>query len=174
MHEALLYNKLEDGKVRCSLCAHRRFIAEGKRGLCGVRENPGGVLFSLVYGKAIATHVDPIEEEAALQLSSRFPRLLGGDGGVQHELPPLPERRYLPVSPGKASTSRARHHKTIIGSPPGNAIHRVRKHIPQGERPLLLPTGPVNLLPARLFWQLAETCQADLSARGDAHPEELG
>ncbi len=63
MHEALLYNKLEDGKVRCSLCAHRCLIPEGKRGLCGVRENRGGVLFSLVYGKAIATHVDPIEKK---------------------------------------------------------------------------------------------------------------
>jgi pyruvate formate lyase activating enzyme len=61
--EALLYTKLADGKASCDLCAHRCLIQEGKRGLCGVRENRKGVLYSLVYGKAIATHVDPIEKK---------------------------------------------------------------------------------------------------------------
>ena len=63
MKEALLYTKLEDNQLRCDLCAHRCLIQEGKRGICGVRENRGGVLYSLVYGKAIATHVDPIEKK---------------------------------------------------------------------------------------------------------------
>ncbi|MEA1927441.1 MAG: AmmeMemoRadiSam system radical SAM enzyme, partial [Candidatus Auribacterota bacterium] len=63
MKEALLYSKLEDNTVLCTLCAHRCLITEGKRGLCGVRENRGGKLYSLVYGKAIATHVDPIEKK---------------------------------------------------------------------------------------------------------------
>ncbi|MFH1038593.1 MAG: AmmeMemoRadiSam system radical SAM enzyme [PVC group bacterium] len=63
MREALLYSQLEDNKVRCNLCAHRCLISEGKRGLCGVRENRKGALYSLVYGKAIATHVDPIEKK---------------------------------------------------------------------------------------------------------------
>jgi pyruvate formate lyase activating enzyme len=34
--------------VRCSLCAHRCAIGEGKRGICGVRENRDGVLHTLV------------------------------------------------------------------------------------------------------------------------------
>jgi pyruvate formate lyase activating enzyme len=61
--EALLYEKLEDRKVRCTLCSHRCVIAEGKRGICHVRENSGGVLQSLVYGRLIARHVDPIEKK---------------------------------------------------------------------------------------------------------------
>ncbi|MCX6348962.1 MAG: radical SAM protein, partial [Candidatus Aureabacteria bacterium] len=60
---ALFWEKLPDGKTRCFLCAHRCLIAGGKRGICGVRENRGGVLYSLVYGKAIAAHVDPIEKK---------------------------------------------------------------------------------------------------------------
>jgi pyruvate formate lyase activating enzyme len=63
MKEALLFTRLEDNKLRCDLCAHRCLIPEGKRGLCGVRENRDGTLLSLVYGKAIATHVDPIEKK---------------------------------------------------------------------------------------------------------------
>ncbi|MBC7185582.1 MAG: AmmeMemoRadiSam system radical SAM enzyme, partial [Calditrichaeota bacterium] len=53
MKEALFYAKLEGGKVRCELCPHQCIIGEGKTGVCGVRQNRGGVLYSLVYGKAI-------------------------------------------------------------------------------------------------------------------------
>ena len=63
MKEASLYEKKEDKKVRCSLCGHRCLILDGKRGICGVRENQGGTLYSLVYGKLIAVHVDPIEKK---------------------------------------------------------------------------------------------------------------
>ena len=62
-HPALLFKQLEDGKVRCDLCAHRCLIRPGRRGLCKVRENRGGELFSLSYGRLIASHVDPIEKK---------------------------------------------------------------------------------------------------------------
>lgn len=63
MKEAMFYEKADDGKVRCGLCRFRCLIAEGKRGICGVRENRKGVLYTLVYGKAIAEHTDPIEKK---------------------------------------------------------------------------------------------------------------
>jgi len=63
MKEAWLYEKLESGHVRCHLCAHRCKIAEGKAGVCGVRQNTGGALYSLVYGKPISQAVDPIEKK---------------------------------------------------------------------------------------------------------------
>mgnify|MGYP001197159896 FL=1 len=63
MKEALLYEKTGDGKVQCFLCSHRCQIAPGKRGICAVRENIEGTLYSLVYGKIIAQHVDPIEKK---------------------------------------------------------------------------------------------------------------
>ena len=62
-HPALLFRQLEDEKVRCDLCAHRCLIRPGRRGLCKVRENRGGELFSLSYGRLIASHVDPIEKK---------------------------------------------------------------------------------------------------------------
>ncbi len=63
MHEAMLYEKLRGDKVRCRLCAHGCLIDPGKRGICQVRENQGGVLYSLVYGKPISGNVDPIEKK---------------------------------------------------------------------------------------------------------------
>jgi pyruvate formate lyase activating enzyme len=63
MKEAYLYEKMENQKVRCFLCNHRCLIKDGATGLCGVRENQGGTLVSLVYGKVIARHVDPIEKK---------------------------------------------------------------------------------------------------------------
>lgn len=63
MKEAWLYERLDGGRVRCHLCAHRCTIAEGKVGICGVRENRQGVLYSLVYARPISQAVDPIEKK---------------------------------------------------------------------------------------------------------------
>jgi pyruvate formate lyase activating enzyme len=49
--------------IQCSLCPHRCVIAAGARGICRVRENRDGRLYSLVYGNPCAVHVDPIEKK---------------------------------------------------------------------------------------------------------------
>lgn len=58
--EAMLYEQLPDNKVRCNLCAWRCVIPEGGTGVCKVRKNEKGRLYSLVYGKACSAAVDPI------------------------------------------------------------------------------------------------------------------
>jgi pyruvate formate lyase activating enzyme len=63
MKEALLYEKLDNKSVQCRLCAHYCKITEQKFGLCGVRQNIGGVLYTHVYGKPIALNIDPIEKK---------------------------------------------------------------------------------------------------------------
>ena len=63
MMEAMLYEKLPDEKVKCNLCAHRCIIQNSKKGICRVRENIGGKLYMLNYGKLIAQHVDSIEKK---------------------------------------------------------------------------------------------------------------
>lgn len=61
--EAMLYEPLKDGKVQCRLCSHYCVISDGLRGRCNVRENQGGRLYTLVFDKIIACHVDPIEKK---------------------------------------------------------------------------------------------------------------
>jgi len=63
MMEAYLFERLEDKKVRCNLCSHRCVIKDGRRGICNVRENEAGLLKTLVYGKLVARHIDPIEKK---------------------------------------------------------------------------------------------------------------
>jgi pyruvate formate lyase activating enzyme len=63
MKEAMLYDKLEDNEVRCALCAHRCLIKPGRLGICEVRENRDGTLYSLVYAQAVSANVDPIEKK---------------------------------------------------------------------------------------------------------------
>ncbi len=63
MKEALYYEKLEKGRVRCSLCPTECVITDGRRGACWVRVNNGGVLYSEVYGKATSVALDPIEKK---------------------------------------------------------------------------------------------------------------
>ncbi len=63
MKEAYLYKKLSGKKVQCQTCAHFCVIVLEKKGICGVRENRKGKLYSSVYGKPSAVNIDPIEKK---------------------------------------------------------------------------------------------------------------
>jgi len=63
MKEAMFYEKLENNRVKCHLCAFDCPIAEGKTGICRVKKNIGGKLYSLVYDKLTAANPDPIEKK---------------------------------------------------------------------------------------------------------------
>ena len=51
------------GRVQCVLCPHVCVLNAGERGVCGVRANLDGELISLVYGRPVAVHVDPVEKK---------------------------------------------------------------------------------------------------------------
>ena len=63
MKEAMFFEKLDDKRVKCNLCRHHCVIEDGKKGICRVRENHSGVLYSLVYRKLISENIDPIEKK---------------------------------------------------------------------------------------------------------------
>ncbi len=60
--EAMFYQSLDDNKVWCQLCPHSCIIAERRRGFCRVRENRGGKLYTLVFGRPCAVNIGPIEK----------------------------------------------------------------------------------------------------------------
>ena len=62
-HEALWYESLAGGLVHCQLCPNSCRLPEGQIGLCRVRQNRGGKLYSLSYGQIASVHVDPIEKK---------------------------------------------------------------------------------------------------------------
>ena len=53
----------EAGIVKCLLCAQGCVIKAGGRGRCRARMNVNGELKSLVYGRPITVHIDPIEKK---------------------------------------------------------------------------------------------------------------
>ena len=63
MQEADFYKRLGDNVVQCTLCPHNCRIKDGEFGTCAVRQNQAGILYSLVYERAISTNVDPIEKK---------------------------------------------------------------------------------------------------------------
>lgn len=62
LHEARFW-VVEGGRLECQLCPHHCRIAEGKIGICGVRQNRKGRLYSLIYGQASSVQVDPMEKK---------------------------------------------------------------------------------------------------------------
>ena len=63
MKEASFYSSLKNKSVRCDLCPHYCIISENASGLCKVRKNISGKLYSLNYGKTVAFSIDPIEKK---------------------------------------------------------------------------------------------------------------
>lgn len=63
MKEAMFYKKLKNEAVKCVLCARKCAIGREKMGLCSVRKNISGKLYSLNYGKLCSVALDPIEKK---------------------------------------------------------------------------------------------------------------
>lgn len=63
VRRAMFAETLPEGRVRCNLCEFRCAIGPGRRGVCAVRENRDGALYTLVYGRAVADDIDPIEKK---------------------------------------------------------------------------------------------------------------
>lgn len=63
MKEAGFYERMDQAKVKCHLCAHGCAIADGKTGKCGVRLNESGTLMSLVHGLLVSANPDPMEKK---------------------------------------------------------------------------------------------------------------
>ena len=63
LKQAMFYEKIENGKVYCSLCPHNCIIKPDGKGICGARKNVGGELFSLNYARLASLSLDPIEKK---------------------------------------------------------------------------------------------------------------
>jgi pyruvate formate lyase activating enzyme len=61
--EISLAKSLSGDVVQCRACEHFCAIGPGEAGKCGVRRNVEGTLYLVVYGEAIAVHIDPIEKK---------------------------------------------------------------------------------------------------------------
>ena len=63
MHKALLWEKLSENCIQCLLCAHLCRIKPDHYGICGMRRNVDGELFTQAYGEVMVNNVDPVEKK---------------------------------------------------------------------------------------------------------------
>jgi pyruvate formate lyase activating enzyme len=111
MKEAMAYEKLEGTDIRCHLCNHNCLVKDGQKGICAVRENREGVLYSLVYGKLISSNIDPIEKKPLFHFLPGSVSLsiatVGCNFRCKHcqnyEISQYPRERAISI-PGKDST----------------------------------------------------------------------
>jgi pyruvate formate lyase activating enzyme len=79
--EALFYEKLDDGRVRCQLCPNLCVVSDGAAGRCMVRQNESGKLLTLSYGNTVTAAVDPIEKKPLYHFMPGSPILSIGPNG---------------------------------------------------------------------------------------------
>lgn len=63
MKEAKHYIKIKNEHVQCKLCPHECIISPQNVGICRVRKNIEGVIYSTNYGKTMSLSIDPIEKK---------------------------------------------------------------------------------------------------------------
>ena len=61
--EAKFWKPIENKKIQCHLCSHNCKINDGKIGICGIRKNEQGKLYTLIYGSCSSLAADPIEKK---------------------------------------------------------------------------------------------------------------
>jgi len=111
--ETILYDRLPNKRVQCTICQRRCIISDGQRGYCGTRVNRGGHLSSLIYGRVSTIMVSPIEKKplfhyypgsdwlplGSLGRNFRYPSCQNGD--IAHARPEKEERCTHYLSPAK-------------------------------------------------------------------------
>jgi pyruvate formate lyase activating enzyme len=63
MYLARFYEAQPDGRLRCTLCPRECLLGEGQAGFCFIRQNLGGRMVSLAYGRSTGFASDPIEKK---------------------------------------------------------------------------------------------------------------
>jgi pyruvate formate lyase activating enzyme len=70
-HEAFLYKKLDNDKVRCGICPNRCMLSPGDRSVCRSKVNMDGTLYTLTYGNPCSVNIDPIEKKPLFHFKPR-------------------------------------------------------------------------------------------------------
>jgi pyruvate formate lyase activating enzyme len=188
--EALFYKKLGTGIVQCGLCPRGCTIPSGRRGFCGVRENRDGTLYSVVYGKAVAVHIDPIEKKPFfhyLPQKSAFSIATAGcnlkckfcqNWEISQRLPE--EVDYTFITPDELVSKARESGSPVIAytySEPTvfyeYMLETAKLAREQGLKNVLHSNGYINEEPLRLLAPYLDAANIDLKAFDDDHYAQL-
>lgn len=105
--EAMFYEKLENKRVGCRLCPHNCDIQPEARGICGVRKNIDGILYSLNYGEITSIGLDPIEKKPLYRFRPGNYILSIGSVGCNLKCPFCQNHTIAQVKPEEINTQYA-------------------------------------------------------------------
>lgn len=111
--EAMFYEKLGQSMVRCFLCPHNCMIGSGGRGICGVRQNRAGKLYSLNYGEISSIGVDPIEKKPLYRFHPGSSILSVGSIGCNLKCPFCQNHSIARVKPEEVHTYPAESQQIV-------------------------------------------------------------
>ena len=80
-HEARWWQPQPDGRILCTLCPRYCRVADGQAGFCFIRQNQGGRLMQLGYGRSTGFAIDPIEKKPLNHFFPGTPVLSFGTAG---------------------------------------------------------------------------------------------
>ncbi|GAA4898681.1 AmmeMemoRadiSam system radical SAM enzyme [Ferrimonas pelagia] len=75
------WQRLDDGRIQCTLCPRLCSLREGKRGVCFVRQAQGGAIVMTSYGRSSGFCIDPIEKKPLNHFLPGTPVLSFGTAG---------------------------------------------------------------------------------------------
>ncbi|MCI0514431.1 AmmeMemoRadiSam system radical SAM enzyme [candidate division KSB1 bacterium] len=110
-HRAVFFESLSNGWVRCQLCPRGCKLNLNQVGFCGVRQNIGGALFTLIYGQTEQVAQEYLETEGIFHFAPGAPVLSLSSPGCnlqckfcqncqtspQNERQPRPESAFTPA-----------------------------------------------------------------------------
>jgi pyruvate formate lyase activating enzyme len=105
--------KNEGDRVKCELCPHYCKIADKKVGVCGVRENRDGKLYTLIYGKATSVTPDPIEKKPLYHFFPGSHSLSFGTVGCNFSCPFCQNYSISQARPGDAYLKRVEPEEVV-------------------------------------------------------------
>mgnify|MGYP003373275478 CR=1 FL=1 len=167
------------GLVKCQLCAHGCLLREGERGRCRARIVVRGELRSLVYGRPVAEHVDPIEKKPFFHFLPGAEAYSFGTAGCPLRCrfcqnweisQSAPEDHRATACPPEAMVARARgrgapvlaftyNEPTVFAEYLCDTARAARR---QGLRPVLVSCGFMNEAPLAEMIEVLDAVKIDL------------
>ncbi|MDE5832255.1 MAG: AmmeMemoRadiSam system radical SAM enzyme [Desulfovibrio sp.] len=111
---AQLFERGEDNRVKCLVCAHGCDLAEGATGRCGVRVNHRGNMISLVEDAVTAVNMDPVEKKPLYHFLPGTRTFSIGSAGCNFHCRFCQNHEIARVNPRSTLTGRRLTPETIV------------------------------------------------------------
>lgn len=192
MLKAMFWRSLDQGKILCQLCPQACVIGPGQKGLCGVRTNLDGQLYSTSSDLLAASSLDPVEKKplfhflpgsttfsiaaAGCNLSCQFCQNseLSQSPRLGKKLPGAPARPEqivdMALQSGARSISYTYSEPTVFFE---LVVETSRLACQKGLKNILVSNGFINTEPLRSLAGFIHAANIDLKASDEAFYRDI-